>query len=118
MSFERHWPEYYVAATLNPSMSIHTFYIPQYFLFCFTTQAPFLSALIDLKPDLCITAAYGNMLPQVCHYAASEGNCHEFKVALAQLKTATLGIIFLMTSVRPHYTPVPRPSLTSLASGP
>lgn len=31
---------------------------------CCHMQAPFLSALAALSPDLCVTAAYGNMLPQ------------------------------------------------------
>jgi methionyl-tRNA formyltransferase len=35
-------------------------------------QVAFLSALTDIQPDLCVTAAYGNMLPQVRNQSPAE----------------------------------------------
>lgn len=32
---------------------------------CLPLQAAFLARLAELRPDLAVTAAYGNMLPQV-----------------------------------------------------
>ena len=88
-----------LTVNLNGAASPHvTYHTQEYVMFIFIIQAPFLSALIDLKPDLCITAAYGNMLPQVCRYAVSEWDRRDFKLAFPLLCMVT-GIVFLMTVV-------------------
>ncbi len=46
-------------------------------------QEEFLAALRALAPDLCVTAAYGNMLPQVSAPSWLRRSCHAHPLAEA-----------------------------------